>query len=190
MRRLLAPLTLLFAVFALAACGSDDDAGNPESNLTLEEATAPLEGASPQLAAVREDANQVLDEGVEGYEERIAELKGTPVVVNKWASWCVPCRREFPWLQNEAIEHERDVAFLAVGGNDSEDALETFLEELPLPYPTYYDPDLEIAEGFGGPRQAFPATAFYDSSGELVYTHFGVYEDEEALAADIERYAR
>jgi hypothetical protein len=77
-----------------------------------------------------------------------------------------------------------------VGSNDSEARLGDFLEQLPLPYPTYNDPDFEIAKQLGGPSQALPATAFYDSSGELVFTHSGPYSDAPDLAADIERYAR
>lgn len=185
-----AALAVLLAVSALAACGAGDDAGNPDSELTPAEATAPLEGAPPELAAIRDQANEVLDEGAEGFEARLAELEGTPVVVNKWASWCGPCRLEFPWFQRQAADRAKEVAFLGVGANDSKDALTTFLEQLPLPYPTYYDPDLEIARELGGPRQVFPATAFFDRRGELAYTHAGVYEDEAALVADIDRYAR
>ena len=73
--------------------------------------------------------------------------------------------------------------------DDSEDAGATFLEELPLPYPSYLDPDQDIAADIDAP-QNFPATSFYDSKGELVYTRQGGYADEQALAADIDRYAR
>lgn len=183
-------ITALAGALALAACGSDDDAGNPDSNLSVQQAKAPLQGASPQLTAIRDQANQVLDEGVEGYETRVAQLKGTPVVVNKWASWCGPCRLEFPFFQSQAIERGGEIAFLGVGSNDSVDGLETFLEELPLPYPTYLDPDFKIAKQLGGPAQSLPATAFYDSTGELVFTHPGPYESAEDLAADIDRYAQ
>ena len=186
---LLAGLVLALGI-AAAGCGTEEGAGNPESELSLEEATAPIEGAPPELAAVRDEANQLLDGGTGAFEDRIDGLEGTPVVVNKWASWCGPCRAEFPYFQSQATEREKDVAFLGVGANDSEDALATFLEQLPLPYPSYLDPDLEIAADLGGPTQAFPATAFYDSSGELVFTHNGLYEDEAALAADIDRYAK
>ncbi len=92
-------------------------------------------------------------------------------------------------FQSVAKERGAEIAFLGDAGNDSEDALSTFLEELPLPYPSYLDPDLEIAQQLGGPVQAFPATAFYDRSGELAFTHFGPYDDEQDLIADIERYA-
>lgn len=188
-------LAALVAGLALAlgaaACGAEgEDVGNPESNLSIEEATAPLEGASPELTAVRDQANELLEGGTGAYDERLAELEGTPVVVNKWASWCGPCRAEFPYFQNQASERGGEIAFLGVGSNDSEDALATFLEQLPLPYPSYLDPDQEIARELGGTTAAFPATAFYDSSGELVFTHNGLYSSEEDLAADIDQYAR
>ena len=70
---------------------------------------------------------------------------------------------EFPYFQTQATKRGAEIAFLGVGSNDSEDALATFLEELPLPYPSYLDPDQEIAKELGGTTAAFPATAFYDS---------------------------
>jgi thiol-disulfide isomerase/thioredoxin len=180
----------LLAGLVLAACGSGGGAGNPDSRLTPDQATAPLEDASPQLTGIREEANQLLDGGTEAYDQRLEELKGTPIVVNKWASWCGPCRLEFPWFQSLAEKRGGEIAFLGVASNDSEDAASTFLSELPLPYPSYLDPDLKIAQDLGGPPQAFPATAFYDRSGELAFTHPGVYQDEQDLAADVDRYAR
>jgi cytochrome c biogenesis protein CcmG, thiol:disulfide interchange protein DsbE len=188
--RPLTALAVLAAALALAACGSDDGAGNPDSKLTLEQATAPLEDASPQLTGIRDQANQLLDEGAEGFETRLAELEGTPVVVNKWASWCGPCRLEFPFFQSQASKRAKEIAFLGVGSNDSEEGLTGFLEQLPLPFPSYYDPDFAIAKQLGGPTQAFPSTTFYDRSGELVFTHPGPYTDEADLAADIDQYAR
>ena len=189
-RKLAPVITAVAAALALGACGSDDGGGNPDSKLTVEQATAPLEGASPPLTAVRDQANQVLDEGVEGYETRVAQLKGTPVVVNKWASWCGPCRLEFPLFQTQAVKRAKEVAFLGVGSNDSQDGLETFLQQLPLPYPTYLDPDFRIAKQLGGVVQSLPSTTFYDSTGDLVFTHPGPYRSEEDLAADIDRYAQ
>jgi cytochrome c biogenesis protein CcmG/thiol:disulfide interchange protein DsbE len=110
------------------------------------------------------------------------------VVVNKWASWCGPCRFEFPFFQSLAAEHGERVAFLGIDSNDSEDAARTFLEELPLPYPSFSDPDQEIAGSIDAHQ--FPATAFFDSRGDHVYTHLGGYASEDDLAAEIERYAR
>ena len=182
---------LATAALALGACGggdSDEGAGNPESELTPDQAQAPIEEASQELAALREDANQILDKGLEGFEARLAELEGTPVVVNKWASWCGPCREEFPFFQAQAIEREGEVAFLGLLSDDGAETGAQFLEELPLPYPSYLDPDKEIADSFNAGRE-FPSTVFIDAAGEVTFTKLGPYTDEASLAADIDRYA-
>jgi cytochrome c biogenesis protein CcmG/thiol:disulfide interchange protein DsbE len=171
-----------------AGCGGSE-AGNPDSRLSAEQAKAPLEGAPPQLAAIRGQAGELLGGGTDAFDQRLEQLRGFPVVVNKWASWCGPCRLEFPWFQSLAEKRGGQIAFLGVDANDSEGSAETFLSELPLPYPSYTDADLRIAQDLGGPPQAFPTTSFYDRSGELVFTHPGVYADEQDLIADVDRYA-
>jgi len=185
-------LCVLIVVVVVVAGGGDGDgdngAGNPESELTAAEASAPLRAAPPELVALREQANQILDEGREGFEARLAELRGTPVVVNKWASWCGPCREEFPFFQSQAIERGDEVAFLGLLSDDGPDSGATFLEQLPLPYPSYLDPDREIADAFNAGRE-FPSTLFIDASGEVAFTKLGPYTDEEGLAADIDQYA-
>jgi len=184
------PLIALLSTLTLAACGgSDDGSGNPESELSAEEATTPLTEAPQPLATIRDEANELLDGGTDAFQRRLEELRGTPVVVNKWASWCGPCRLEFPFFQAQAAERGGEIAFLGVDSNDSEAAARDFLEQLPLPYPSYLDPDSQLAAEIAAPA-AFPATSYYDSSGELVFTHQGVYADEGQLAADIDRYAR
>jgi cytochrome c biogenesis protein CcmG, thiol:disulfide interchange protein DsbE len=185
-----AVLLLASAAAALIATGcGGSGAGNPDSRLSAEQAKAPLEGAPPQLAAIRREAGELLGGGTDAFDQRLDQLHGFPVVVNKWASWCGPCRLEFPWFQSLAEKRGSEIAFLGVDGNDSDGSAETFLSELPLPYPSYTDPDLHIAQDLGGPPQAFPTTTFYDRSGKLVFTHPGVYADEEDLVADVNRYA-
>ena len=185
-------LACLAAVAVLATgCGEDGDPGaaNPESRLTSAEATAPLGNAAPELVSLREDANALLDGGLEAFQARLEALEGTPVVVNKWASWCGPCRHEFPFFQAQAIAREREVAFIGLLSNDGPATGRTFLRQLPLPYPSYNDPDSEIAFAYEAGRE-FPSTVFIDSHGDVVHTKLGGYADEEQLAADIDRYAR
>jgi cytochrome c biogenesis protein CcmG/thiol:disulfide interchange protein DsbE len=179
----------LVLALGLGACGGDD-VGNPDSEVSLDEATAPLEEGPPQLVEVRAQANELLGGGAGAFGERLDELQGTPVVVNKWASWCGPCRFEFPFFQSQAEERGEDVAFLGVDAGDSEDAANTFLTELPLPYPSYSDPDQDIVGEFLDNAREFPSTAYYDSSGKLAFVHLGGYPDEDTLAADIDRYAQ
>ncbi len=181
---------ILALATGLAACGDSEQAqgpGNPESAAADYEKE--LAGAPEPLAALYAQANEILPGGLPAYDERIAGLEGHPVVVNKWASWCGPCRAEFPFFQRQAAERGKRIGFLGVDAQDSDDAAATFLEELPVPYPSYSDPDLEISKALDAERE-FPATIFYGSDGEIAYVHRGGYQDEAALEADIERYAR
>ena len=187
-RRRIALASLAAGLIALLAAGcAGGSGGNPDSRLSLEQATQPLTGAPPQLAAIRSQANQLLDGGKDAFDQRIASLKGHPVVVNDWASWCGPCRFEFPFLQSQASKHAKDIAFLGVDSDDSSGSAKTFLGELPLPYPSYSDPDKSIRQELHG--IGYPATVFYDRNGNVVYTHQGQYRSEDQLAADIQRYA-
>jgi cytochrome c biogenesis protein CcmG, thiol:disulfide interchange protein DsbE len=171
------------ACLALVACGSDDQ---PESTAVD---SARLAGAPAPLAELHSQANRLLDGGAAAFEKRIETLRGYPVVVNKWASWCGPCRYEFPFLRNQAVKRAKQVAFIGVNSDDNDGQAKAFLRDFPVPFPSYKDPRLEVAAVFNA-VQAFPSTAFYDSKGELAYVHQGGYSSEAKLAADIERYAR
>ena len=193
-RRVLWASTIAILVLASpAGCGGGEDTGDPgsldaESALSAEEAAEPVE-ASPELEDIRSEANQILDGGLDGYEARIAELEGTPIVVNKWASWCLPCREEFPYFQTQAFERGDEVAFLGLLSNDGPETGATFLDRFPTPYPSYLDSDQDIASSLTIAR-GFPTTVFYGSDGKVVHTKVGPYESEDELAADIDRYAQ
>jgi cytochrome c biogenesis protein CcmG/thiol:disulfide interchange protein DsbE len=179
---------ILVAAVLLGGC-SGSGAGNPDSRISAHQATQPISGAPPQLAAIRAQGNLLLSGGKDAFDQRLASLHGTPVVVNKWASWCGPCRFEFPWFQSLAEKRGGQIAFLGVNSNDSDGTAKQFLSELPLPYPSYSDPSLDIAQELGGPPQAFPTTTYYDRTGKQVFSHPGVYANEQQLTADVNRYA-
>jgi thiol-disulfide isomerase/thioredoxin len=178
---------LLLGMAALVAgCGSSAPKSARPSKAVVEKRLA---GAPAPLAKLHDQANALLGGGSEAFKARLASLKGYPVVVNKWASWCGPCRSEFPFLQRQSLELGRKVAFMGVNGNDNDGAAKDFLRQYPVSYPSYKDPNLGISAVFHG-VQAFPTTAYYDAKGELAYVHQGSYATEAKLAQDIERYAR
>jgi cytochrome c biogenesis protein CcmG, thiol:disulfide interchange protein DsbE len=176
---------LLALLLLMAGCGSDEGGDGNGGHPDYEKALA---GAPSPLAALYEQGNELLGGGQDAYEKRIEALRGYPVVVNVWGSWCGPCRFEFPALQRMSAEYGKRVAFLGVDSQDSEDAARTFLSEEPVPYPSYSDPDEDIKESLGA-TFGLPDTAFYDRKGELVYLKQGPYSDEGELRADIERCA-
>lgn len=180
-------ISLLAALLiALAAgCGSassGQDYGGQHPNYTRA-----LAGSPAPLAALHKQADELLPGGTEAFERRIAALKGYPVVANVWASWCGPCRFEFPTLQKLSARYGKRVAFLGVNSDDSDAAAKTFLREAPLSYPSYTDPHKEIFDSIGA--LGFPDTAFYDRDGELVYLKQGVYSNAADLEADVRHYA-
>jgi thiol-disulfide isomerase/thioredoxin len=172
------------AALLASGCGASASDGSGASHPDYAKALA---GAPAPLAALHEQENDLLPGGLDAYEKRISRLRGYPVVVNVWASWCNPCRQEFPVLQKLSARYGKRVAFLAIDSQDSDDAAATFLREEPVPYPSYTDPDKEIADALGA--IGLPDTAFYDKSGKLVYLKQGPYRDDSELEADVRRYA-
>ena len=175
------------ASLLLAGCGSG---GDPKSAApSKREAESALAGAPAPLARLHAQADDLLGGGRSAFEARIRELRGYPVVVNKWGSWCDPCRAEFPFFQRQSIERGKKVAFIGVDGNDSDSGAKRFLAQFPVSFPSYKDPDLKVSASFNGVG-AFPSTAFYDSKGKVAYLKQGAYATERKLVEDIERYAR
>lgn len=179
--RRLRALPLIATALAIASCGSHQSSAHPDYAKALAGAPAPL-------ARLYAQGNRLLPGGLPAYEKRIAALGGHPTVVNVWASWCGPCRFEFPYLQQAAAAYGTRVAFLGVDSQDSNDAARTFLSESPVPYPSYTDPNQKIAESIGA-GLGLPDTAFYDRSGRLVHLKQGPYSNRAELQADVQSYA-
>jgi cytochrome c biogenesis protein CcmG/thiol:disulfide interchange protein DsbE len=178
-------LALLLAALAWSGCGAaepEQDYGGQHPDYARD-----LAGSPAPLAALHREGNDLLPGGMDAFQRRLAALRGYPVVVNVWASWCGPCREEFPTLQKLSARYGRRVAFLGVNSADSNDAAATFLEEAPVPYPSYTDPHKTIATSLR--TTGFPDTAFYDRRGKLVFLKLGPYSKPADLEADVKRYA-
>jgi cytochrome c biogenesis protein CcmG/thiol:disulfide interchange protein DsbE len=177
---------VLIAAALLAGCDSDTPKSAAPARQDVERRLA---GSPPALAALHRQANLLLGGGPAAFRARLRSLRGHPVVVNKWASWCHPCREEFPHFQRLSVELGRQVAFIGVDANDNTGAARRFLARYPVSYPSYEDPDQHVAKVFNA-TLAFPTTAFYRADGKLSYVKQGGYESEARLREDIARYAR
>jgi cytochrome c biogenesis protein CcmG/thiol:disulfide interchange protein DsbE len=150
---------------------------------------AALAGSPPQLAALHAQQSQLLGGGTRALKSRLLELRGMPVVVNVWASWCIPCRTEFPLFQTASALLGRRVAFLGVDTLDAASDARAFLAKFPVTYPSYEDPSGALARSLA-PAQGVPITVFIDRSGRVSYFHQGAYRSERDLTRDIRRYAQ
>ena len=121
-------------------------------------------------------------------EARLASLRGIPVVVNQWASWCPSCREEFPFFQHLSRQLRGKVAFVGLDSRDDRANAEAFLAEYPVPYPSIYDQGASQAASIGG-ADGWPTTTFYDRRGRQTYVRLGGYSSAAALRADLDRYA-
>jgi cytochrome c biogenesis protein CcmG/thiol:disulfide interchange protein DsbE len=189
MRRLTLPLAAVVLI-AIVVLGLTQAGGKTKApaRLTLAQMRKALQGAPPELAAVYSQGNTVLGGSTKAFFKQVSALRGRPVVVNKWASWCGPCRFEFPIFQRASAAYGKRVAFLGVNANDTDSAARLFLRSEPLPYPSYSDRRLTISAKLGA-VQFFPTTVFLDVRGRRQYIHQGVYPSQAALVADIRRYA-
>lgn len=186
--RTAAALLALVAVIALAGCGGDDSSVDPGTDPP--DFGPALAQAPPKLKALYEQGGKLVPGELDAFSEQLAAVRGYPAVVNNWASWCAPCRTEWPWLQQAAADNLDEVAFIGVASDDSDAAVQTFLDQHPVPYPSFADPDKDVGNQVGATLVGgLPNTLFFDRDGELVFTHQGVYEDQAALEADIRKYA-
>ena len=163
--------------------GGEEDAAPFELGAARQE----LQGAPKPLAELHAQSSELLGGGVPAFEHRLAALKGHPVVINKWASWCNPCRAEFPAFQQVATARGKEVAFLGVNASDARDPARRFLADFPVPFPSYVDPDEDIAKAIRAPAN-YPITVFYDRRGKLAYVKQGGYRREADLVDDMQRH--
>ena len=156
---------------ASAATVQQQLAGSPAPLDALHRQGSRLLGSAPALIA------------------RVKALRGYPVVINAWASWCAPCRSEFGLFAAAAARYGRQVAFLGADTEDSAGDAQAFLAQHPVSYPSYQTSlsglDPLAPQGLAD----LPTTIFLNRAGKVTYIHIGQYQSPGTLDADIQSYA-
>jgi cytochrome c biogenesis protein CcmG, thiol:disulfide interchange protein DsbE len=138
------------------------------SSPTPKPSTAGTPAANAADAPLLPDTTDELPEmGVEAFDELRAQIRGTPLVVNVWASWCDPCQEEGPDLAAAAARYGDRVQFLGIDVQDNRsDAVRIYIHRFGLRYPSVFDVPGAIMSDLGivGP----PATLFYEADGSLL----------------------
>lgn len=148
---------------------------------------ASVDATAGQLqSGERQPAPDVLLERAEGPAFRLSEFQGKVVVVNFWATWCLPCRLEIPYFNQTYQDYrDREVEFVGISvdaGGWSD--VQAFQEEMPIEYLVVLDQNQTAAEDFGG-LVGLPVTIFIDRQGRIAYKHIGI-TDIDILRGNIE----
>ena len=142
---------------------------------------AAAEGANPPPHAIPERLPDFSLPDLEGHSHRLADWRGGPLVVNFWATWCEPCRREVPLLKQ--LRRENSVNKLEIVGIaiDHADSVQKYAKELDIQYPILLGEQggLEAVTAFGVDT-VLPFTVFADAQGRIVTLKIGELHRDEA----------
>jgi cytochrome c biogenesis protein CcmG, thiol:disulfide interchange protein DsbE len=115
-----------------------------------------------------------------GRPVRLAGYRGRPVLLNFWASWCVPCRSEFPILKRLQAEHP-DLVLLGVVFQDGDASARAFMQSQGATWPGVRDPKSQIADAYGvRPKPGIPVSMLIGSSGRVIANRPGPLTSDTA----------
>jgi thiol-disulfide isomerase/thioredoxin len=130
--------------------------------------------------------------GLRGEKIDLSALKGNPVVLNFWASWCPPCEAEQPDLERAAgATRSRGVQFLGVNVRDGKASARSFLDDPKhkVSYPSLFDPALEQSVAYGVTPTTLPSTFVLDRKGRVAVRITGQVPPADELTRVIESVA-
>jgi cytochrome oxidase Cu insertion factor (SCO1/SenC/PrrC family)/thiol-disulfide isomerase/thioredoxin len=161
----------------------------PRAASTVGAAQRQLAGSPEPLAALHAQANDLLGSG-SSLGARVAALRGYPIVVNLWASWCTACQTEYPLLRAASVRYGRRVAFIGIDTEDQAASARSFMAQHWLSYPSYQSPSTSGLQTFlPGGLLGLPTTFFISRAGRVVHVNTGEYAAPGTLEADIRQYA-
>lgn len=165
--------------------GRPTSSGNGESSLPQvpqftqpEVGIAELATSSGDLIQVGDTAYDFTLNDLDGNLISLSDYRGRPVILNFWATWCVPCRVEMPELQQALNDYEDEgLAILALNQQESREAVEAFFEEFDLSLTSLLDSEGTVSRLYS--IVVFPGTVFINADGQVTAIHRGVLVREQ-----------
>jgi thiol-disulfide isomerase/thioredoxin len=108
----------------------------------------------------------------------LAQYKGKVIYLDFWASWCKPCRRSFPWMNEMHAKFGEDLVIIAVNVDKERTLANTFLENVPADFNLYFD-----AQGVWPGKtkiKGMPSSVIYDKNGDEAFRHTGFFPNKTA----------
>jgi peroxiredoxin len=116
-----------------------------------------------------------------GEKHQLSDYKGQGVFLNFWGTWCKPCEKEMPYINNQYLQYkEQGVQVLSVNVGESDLAVKKFADRYKLEFPIVIDKDSQVMHAFS--VNPLPVTFLIDKDGKVVKTHTG--ELTEAMVKD------
>ena len=122
---------------------------------------------------------------LDGQVVSLEELRGRPVMLNFWATWCSPCIGEMPHIQAAYEEYAADLVILAIYIGDSQSQVEDFMQQNKLSFPVMLDEDAGVAEMYN--VRGIPTTVFIDRDGVIRVMKVGAYSSKAAIERDLSK---
>ena len=186
-RAVLAAVVVMVGVAVTAGCTSSKPSGDDLERLRLAAHLDPC----PTTDASAPSADHGLPDLTfdclgDGPKVPLADLRGSPVLVNVWGSWCGPCQREVPALQRVHTEAKDRVLVLGVDTEDSDASALDFAAHADMTYPSVVDESGTFHRALG--RSTVPMTLFVNSEGEVVHTSYGQFHGADDIRTQVARY--
>lgn len=165
--KLLIILACIGLVLALVVAAALLTRGSSENVLSPQSAPADKKEIAPNFTLTL----------LEGKNFQFSDHKGKPVLINFFASWCLPCREEMPVLVKTAREYgPKGVVFLGIAVDDTEEKMKDFIVRYGVNFPVGLDKTSELQKSFG--LYGIPTTYFIDKQGVINYFHSGAVTEE------------
>jgi thiol-disulfide isomerase/thioredoxin len=119
----------------------------------------------------------------ENSDVKLSDYLGKVVYLDFWASWCEPCRRSFPWLnQLQSLYGKDGLAVVAINLGESPQDANKFLQQTPASFDIVYDPSGKTADAYD--LKAMPSSYLIDRSGQMIYSSLGFRTGEKRIIED------
>lgn len=134
----------------------------------------------PPLAKIESGsvANDFQLSDLEGNQVQLSEFRGKTVVVNFWATWCIPCIEEMPMFEAYSSQYP-DIVFLSIDEEESREQVAPFIERMGLNYPILLDLNAKVAEHYK--VSMLPSTFFIDPEGMIRFRHYGIMAQDQLV---------